>query len=120
MEVVETLFHQKLNPKSLDIPQWKPQQSNFVSSTNGCITKYLNHPTTCEINEVVTKDTFSFRHVPRHVPCIPQQTYKAILGMKSTTVEIPTKVLQILANEIYASLTDCINCSILTEIFQMI
>lgn len=46
----------------------------------------------------MTKDTFSFQNI------IAQQTYKLILGMKSTSVEIPTKVLLILANEIYVPL----------------
>ena len=59
----------------------------------------------------MAKDAFSFRHIT------PQQTCKAILGMKSLRVEIPTNVLQILANEIYVSLTDSINCSILNENF---
>ena len=46
----------------------------------------------------MTKNTFSFQNI------IAQQTYKLILGMKSTSVEIPTKVLLILANEIYVPL----------------
>ena len=46
----------------------------------------------------MTKNTFSFQNI------IAQQTYKLILGMKSTHVEIPTKVLLILANEIYVPL----------------
>ena len=46
----------------------------------------------------MTKDTFNFQNI------IAQQTYKLILGMKSTSVEIPTKVLLILANEIYVPL----------------
>lgn len=46
----------------------------------------------------MTEDTFSFQNI------IAQQTYKLILGMKSTNVEIPTKVLLILANEIYVPL----------------
>ena len=37
--------------------------------------------------------------------------------MKSLCVEIPTNVLQISANEIYVSLTDCVNCSILNGNF---
>ena len=59
----------------------------------------------------MAKDAFSFRHIT------PQQTCKAILGMKSLCVEIPTNVLQISANEIYVSLTDCVNCSILNGNF---
>ena len=46
----------------------------------------------------MTKNTFSFQNI------IAQQTYKLILGMKSTSMEIPTKVLLILANEIYVPL----------------
>ena len=75
---------------------------------------YSSHPRVIQTKEKTNKDVFSFSHV------LPWETYRVILSVnqnKSTSGTIPTKLLRLLAKEIYIPLTDCINSAILNGKF---
>ena len=100
--------------KCLKIPEWKPDEQIIRTNSMNSLEFYETHQSVRDIKSFTSNAKFSFRHV------LPWEIYQTILELddkKSTSGNIPTKALKVIAREICVPLTDCINSGILNGIF---
>ena len=75
---------------------------------------YRNHPSVTRIRSSHSGKTFSFSLIE------PQTVFQVIKNLdpsKSVIGSIPTKIIKEYVDVIYIQLTDCINASVLDEVF---
>lgn len=98
--------------KSLPIIKWNDHLPSF--SIDSILRKFEDHPSILNIKGLGFTESFQFSHV------YPWETWEAIENLnpkKSTSGNIPTNILKLVAKDICIPLTDCINNCINDGVF---